>query len=189
MKRMFLLSLAFCAATIYAQEGVRLPALPQNRTHYTDYKETTSGYWSAVTANAATTVTINRKKMQNVGADWVNGYRLSEFIRVGVGVGLRYYINNDNVRRSDVAWSFPIFADARGNIISQQDRSAVPYWSVDLGGEFHGGLYFSPTLGYRFGGLRSCFILGISYTLQQFDTWKKDNELIGGINLKVGYEF
>ncbi|MCD7714399.1 MAG: hypothetical protein LUI08_05700 [Prevotella sp.] len=188
MKRIFLLSLVFCALVGYAQE-VRLPDLPKNRTRYTDYREETSGYWSAITVNGATTTMFNRKNMQNVGADWVNGYRFSEFLRVGIGAGVRYYINNDNVRRKDVSWSFPIFADVRGNFISQQDRGSVPFWSVDLGGEFHGGVYFSPTLGYRFGAPRGCFILGISYTLQQFDTWRKDNEPISGVSLKLGYEF
>ncbi len=166
-----------------------MPELPKNRTHYREYKEATSGYWSAVTLNGTTTTKINRKNMQNVGLDWINGYRFNEFIRVGIGIGARYYVNNDNVRRNGTAWSFPLFADIRGNIISQQDRGSVPYWSVDMGGEFRGGFYFSPTLGYRFGGPRSSLLLGLSYTLQQFDTWKKDNECISGISLKIGYEF
>lgn len=187
-KRIYLLSLAFGATFMFAQE-VRLPELPNNRTHYTDYNDKENGYWGAISANTSSTLMFKRKNMQNVGADWVNGYRFNEFLRVGLGVGLRYYINNDHVRRSDIAWSFPIYADVRGNIISQQDRAAVPYWSVDLGGEICGGLYFSPTLGYRLGTQRGSLLLGVSYTLQQADTWKKNHESINGVSLKVEYEF
>ena len=187
-KRIYLMSLAFGAIVMFAQE-VRLPELPNNRTHYTDYNDKESGYWGSISANTSSTLMFKRKNMQNVGADWVNGYRFNEFLRVGLGVGLRYYVNNDHVRRSDIAWSFPIYVDVRGNIISQQDRGAVPYWSVDLGGEIRGGLYFSPTLGYRFGTQRGSLLLGVSYTLWQADTWKKDNESISGVSLKVGYEF
>ncbi|MCD8290912.1 MAG: hypothetical protein LUC91_05360 [Prevotella sp.] len=188
MKKLFLLSFVFCATIIYAQE-VRLPELPKNRTHYTDYNIKESGYWTTITANVTTTLRFNHKNMQNIGADWINGYRFNEFLRVGIGLGLRYYINNDHVRSSDVAWTFPIFADIRGNIISQQDRGAVPYWSVDLGGEVRGGIYFSPTIGYRFGTQRGSFLVGISYTLQQSDTWKKSDECYSGVSIKLGYEF
>ncbi len=188
MKKFILTTLVLFATAVSAQDVV-LPDMPKGRTHYTDYRTKDNGYWSAITANISTSTMFNRKNIQNAGADWINGYRFNEFIRIGAGVGLRYYINNDNLRVSDIEWTFPIFADIRGNIISQQDRSAVPFWSVDIGGEIRGGIYFSPTLGYRFGTQRGSVIVGLSYTLQQHDTYKKENENISGVSLKVGYEF
>jgi len=188
MKRFSLLILAFVSMNLCAQK-VKLPDLPKHRSNYTDFEDRETGYWSAIDINASSTVLFKRSNMQNIGAEWINGYRFNEFLKVGIGVGAHYYLNNNNLRTDDVAWSFPLFIDVRGNINSQQDRGSVPYWAVDLGGEIHGGVYFSPTLGYRFGTQRGSFLIGVSYTFQQHDTWKKENENISGVSFKFGYEF
>lgn len=188
MRRLYLLSLAFLAITVSAQDVI-LPDLPKDRTQYVDYETKADGYWTSVAANLSSTTLFQRKNILFTGAEWINGYRFNEFIRAGVGIGLRYYICSSRLRTSDFPWTFPLFLDVRGNIVSQQDRSAVPFWAVDIGGEMRGGFYFSPTLGYRFGTQRKSFILGLSYTLQQHDTYKKKNENISGVSLKLGYEF
>lgn len=189
MKHLFYLSCFLCLSTLVEAQEIRLPERPQNRTTYRDYSVQSSGYWNSVEFFGGSTVMFNRKNAANVGLTWVNGYRFNEFLKVGVGIGGRYYINNDNLRTSSTEWTFPIFADVRGNIISQQDRGAVPYWSIDLGGEINGGVYFSPSLGYRFGADRSSLTLGIAYQLMQTDTWKKKNECLNGVVAKIGYEF
>ncbi len=177
------------ATSLYAQDNIRLPERPKNRTQYRDLTVQEHGYWTAVELGGGMTTMFNRSNMAMVDLDWVNGYRFSEFFRAGVGLGVKYLFNNDKVRTSSVAWVFPVYVNARGNFISQQDRGSVPFWSVNVGGEFRGGFLFAPTLGYRFGASRHSFTLGVGYTLSQYDTYKKNNEMIGTIHLKVGYEF
>ncbi len=189
MRRILLVfSMAVTSLTLCAQD-VTLPERPQNRRNYRDYSLEESGYWTAIEGTVGSTAMFNRKNMPFGGVSWINGYRFSEFLRVGIGIGFKYHLNNDKVKSSSIPWSFPIFADVRGNIVSQQDRSSVPYWSVDLGGEIRGGLYFTPTIGYRLGMSRSCFLLGIGYKFTQSDTWRKGNEGLNSIVIKLGYEF
>lgn len=191
MKKIFLflaLALTVCYPT-KAQDNIKLPERPKNRTNYTDYSVKVTGYWTAVELNGGSTTMFNRKNIQPIEIRWINGYRFNEFLKAGIGVGGKYFINNDKVRSSSIPWTFPVFLDLRGNIISQQDRGAVPYWSLDAGAEIRGGFYFSPTLGYRIGEPRNSFLIGITYSLSTQDTWKKDNENIHSVSLKLGYEF
>lgn len=189
-KNYFLLTLLIMfSGTVWSQNDITLPERPKGRTHYTDYSTKENGYWTTVELNVSSTTMFNRKNMQPMNVSWINGYRFNEFLKAGIGFGSKYFIRNDKMRLSSIPWTFPIFLDMRGNIMSQQDRGAVPYWSVDIGGEIRGGFLFSPSLGYRFGASRSSFLIGISYTLSQYDTWRKSNESIHGMSLKLGYEF
>jgi hypothetical protein len=82
-----------------------------------------------------------------------------------------------------------LYADFRGNIISQQDRSLVPYWSFDIGAEIRNGFFFSPTIGVRIGEGRSSFLVGLNYRYGSVKTWKDDNDMRSMFALKLGYEF
>ncbi len=175
------------AMSVSAQSNVRLPERP-NRASRSDYAQYDRGFWCAVEATGGTTALSHRRNMQPVGLDVVGGYRFSEFLKVGIGVGGTYCIEAKHVRRSD-DWLFPIYADVRGNFITQNDTDSAPYWEMAIGGQVNGGFWMGPTLGYRWGGQRSSFLLGLNFQLMQLDTWKKNNELLAVWSLKLGYEF
>lgn len=142
----------------------------------------------------------------------VNGIRLSEFFQVGVGIGVRYYVFNWYVRGYDIVptsggqsndivvwenyspWTFPIYADLRGNFVSHDGRKVVPYWSFDAGYTFGDkGLYLSPTVGISVGGMRNNFLVGLFYMGQfmgdHFGSNIKEYNWLDGLGLKIGFQF
>lgn len=184
-----LLSLSLLVALPIAAQDIRLPERPNRPSAYRDYEGERTGYWSAVEALAGSTVMFKRHNMPFTGAMWTNGYRLGEYLRLGLGLGFKYYVNNDRVHASSIPWTFPIALDVRGNILSAEAREAVPFWSVDVGGEVRGGFYLHPAVGYRFGQPRSSFVLSLGYQLMQADTHRKKNDNLNAVVLKLGYEF
>lgn len=132
----------------------------------------------------------------------VNGFHFSQFFRLGIGVGARYYIqgrvngNRDyNPARSMASpWAAPLFIDLRGNIISHDGRNLVPYWSLDAGYTFGDkNFFFTPTLGLSIGGMRNNVLVGVYY-MGQFIKNPLNNplnktQLLDGLGLKVGFQF
>ena len=109
---------------------------------------------------------------------------------MGVGAGVRYYINGENIRYRDADIVFPIYANVRGNIIPSYERKVVPYYSLSVGGVVDDGVMVRPTIGARFGDFkRSSFLLGLSYLGQSMkDPWN-ENRFQSFVVLSVGYEF
>lgn len=175
--------------TANAQErNIILPEKP-NRTNYTDYSNNDAGYWGALELSGGSMFDVGKRDLPETSFAVVNGFRFNEFLRIGIGLGVKYYVNNNDVRTNSQSWTFPLYADVRGNIVSQYSRTVVPYWSVDMGSEIRGGFFFSPTIGMRFGQKRSSFLLGLSYEYTQVNTYSKDNEGRNVMMLKLGYEF
>jgi hypothetical protein len=173
---------------VVAQNDIRLPERP-NRPTYKSYSTVDTGFWNAIEMNGGTSVRFNHRNIQDVEVMYTAGYRISEFIRVGAGIAVRNYVNNQEVRGTDIDWSCPIFLNARGNIISQESRTAVPYWSVNLGGVVRDGFYFSPTIGYRFGQERNSFLVGLSYDLENLYVTSGERSTENFVMFKLGYEF
>ena len=114
-------------------------------------------------------------------ADLIAGFRTGEWFKAGLGVSPKYVVNQGGV-------VLPIYLDLRGNIISQESRMSVPYWSFDAGytvGSLYKGLYLSPTAGVRVGMPRNNFIAGLTYILQQTGP----GDFAHGVGLRIGYEF
>lgn len=162
------------------------PAAPSH--HYKAGTELEKGYWTAVELNAGASILWNKTNLGILQFAWINGYRFNEYLRLGVGIGGRYYINNDARRNTTIPWAFPLFLDVRGNITSQQTNRLVPYWSMDIGACIRDNFFFSPTVGLRFGGKRSNILLGLSYTGQSLDS-PGSNKYTNMMSLKIGYEF
>ena len=171
-----------------------------NTSKYVHYSEQDKGYWIAVEVSGGASVSYGKSNIGFTQATVVNGYRFSDYLKVGVGAGVRYYIENDNRRIKSNPWVFPVYANLRGGFTSQRVHMLAPYWSIDAGIAIRDGLFISPTLGIKFGGQRSNFLLGVSYLAQQVDTYKivgnasdfqvkKSDKLISLLALKVGYEF
>lgn len=197
IKIVFVLSALLCAVGLRAQEN-QVNRLPEIRATggNNNYMDNNTGFWLSAEASGAYTCFIGHANVPVTEVDVTGGYRFGEYLRVGIGFGGRYYINNDKLRSRSTAWAFPIYFNVRGNFMPTDNRSVVPYWSVDLGGAVQDGFMLRPTVGLRIGQLRKAFLVGIGYTGQQLDRWEiKNNQRVGNdsfvsmIHLRLGYEF
>lgn len=190
MKKLIIFILLLsCSTTLWAQyRDVKLPDAPK-QTNYRNYSMEDTGFWCAVELEGASSVMVNNPNMQYANLSWTGGYRLSEFLRIGAGLGVRYYINNADVRDTDNDFGVPIFANVRGNFISSYDRDGVPFWSLNVGGITNEGVFASPAFGYSFGGLRNNFQIALSYTITSFKNSSKTDVAYSYFGLRLGYEF
>ncbi len=167
---------------------------------YRDYSLVNTGFWWGADLSGGISLREHVRNISFVELDAVAGYRFNEFIRIGAGIGIRDYIGRQyEVRARNTHLSYPIFATARGNIIVNDYRTVVPYWSVDCGAAIQDGFMFRPTLGVRIGSeKRHSFILGLSYLNQRLlvgryttdANAKKDKfKNISFLSLRLGYEF
>ena len=180
-KLLMIVSLALMMVPALAQNHTdyTLPEMPK-RAKYIDYSDQEHGFWFAV----ETTPAMGFSKTGSsfcINGDIILGYRVGEFFRLGAGVSPRYAaIGRKN-------FGLPVFLDLRGNIISQESRMVVPYWSLDGGYSFiQKGIYASPTIGIRAGMPRHDFIAGLTYIFQQDAI---NNAIFHAVGLKIGYEF
>lgn len=176
---------------VFAQKDVRLPQRPQ-RPAYVDHTLDLSGFWGAVEANGGTSFTLDegRDNAQRAGLTFTGGYMVNEYLKLGIGMGGSYYFNgNDKLRNTTIKWVVPVFFDIRGNLVSQEVRNFVPYWSVDVGGIIRDGFFISPTIGMKFGELHNSWLLGLSFTFQEINNREPNSSSTAFVALKVGYEF
>lgn len=161
-----LLGISLCS---HGQDkNVILPEKP-NRSNYVDHSTKESGFWCAAQIGAGFGDTAFLAQLDIIG-----GYRFSEFLRIGIGVSPRLGLK-----------STPLYFDARGNIISQVDRMYSFYWNAEMGYAIDDGIYLSPGLGMRFGGIRHNFLVSVNYTMQGF----KDVGVKHFAGVRIGYEF
>ena len=98
-----------------------------------------------------------------------HGYQFNRWLYVGGGTGFIYNLNwkspvlgyhNDKSR-----YVIPVFAEVR---LDARWNRFTPYFSAQIGGNVaeRGGIYFSPTVGYRFNwGRKSAINLGLGATI------------------------
>ena len=193
----------------HGDELSRIPATRKSRYHdYTDY---TRGFWGA--AEFSFGASLNRAEYLGsvvpLEVSVTGGYRLSEFLQLGVGLGIRLYINNQQARRyvneygdtSNRPWAFPVYLNARGLFYSGQSRTVVPYWSASLGYTINDGFMFSPTVGIRIGSLtRHHVLVGLGYTAQgsrlkqpgddpENKVFPYKRKCLSLLQFKLGYQF
>lgn len=71
------------------------PATPK-RAKYVDYDAKPNGWWCAVEVMGGGSVDANyNPNLYNIGFSFINGYRFNQWIRIGIGIGFRYYITTD----------------------------------------------------------------------------------------------
>lgn len=173
---------------MYAQyREVNLPQKPEHL-NYKDVIAEDKGFWCASETEGGSSIMETKTNMQFINLSFTGGYRFNEFLRIGVGLGGRMYVNNAYVRNTDSKFGIPIFANLRGNFISAYDRDGVPFWSINLGGITREGLFLNPAIGYSFGGTRNTFFIGLSYTLTRFKDFTKSQQNYSYFGLKLGYE-
>ena len=165
-----------------------------------EYSQYGSGFWFSAEAGGG--YSLNTAKGLNNTAfaevDLYGGYRFNEHFKAGLGLGGRYYFNPEILRRTSHNWAMPIMLNFRGNLIPQDYRTVVPFYSVDFGVSVTDAFMFRPTIGIRCGEPRSAFRLGVSYMLQNMRGWKLDSytsvyeastRSVSFVALKIGYEF
>lgn len=163
--------------------------MPEEPEKKVNIAELNKGYWCSLEVNGGSTLMESHNNIALVNAEFTSGYRFSQWLKVGAGIGVTYYPNNKNVRNTNKHLSMPLFINARGNILSEEIRSTLPYWSVNLGTSIPDGFFFTPTVGLRIGEKRSAFLIGISYTLRHLKTASGNMSNYSGAMAKIGYEF
>ena len=191
--RHFIAGLIAAACSVAASAQINLPQVgaPEKQA---DYTSAGSGFWMAAEASAAYSCRLFNSNFGYTEIDAVAGYRFNEYVRVGLGLGARYYFDNNKVRSTLSEWAFPIFLNVRGNFIPTRYRDVVPYYSFDIGVTVRDGFMLRPTVGLRVGRERSAFLVGLGYVGQDLSTYSRDNlrktrRFVNFITLKLGYEF
>ena len=183
------------AANAQINEVKRLPGVDNSNAQnkYYDYDR---GFWMAAEVNTAYACRMSHTNFGYAELDVVAGYRFSQYLKAGLGLGARYYTDNNAVRTTTKKWALPIYLDVRGNFIPDDYRNVVPFYAVDLGASMQGGFLFRPTVGLRIGQKRNAFIVGLGYSGQDLKTYGieelhliKYRKFVSMINLKLGYEF
>ncbi len=174
--------------SIHAQERViKMPEQPSKGLNIAD--ENNVKYWCAIDLGGGSTAMENMKNVVMMGASFVGGYRFSQYLKIGVGLGALYYPNSNNVRDARTHLAMPLFVNARGNILSDDIRRMVPYWSVNVGTTIPDGFFMTPSIGLRIGEKRNAFLASIGYTLRHMKTYPECTTNFSGVLLKLGYEF
>lgn len=186
-KTIFLMLLSLANCFVWAQgRHINMPGQPIAKNNIA---EKDNGYWCATEFGGGSTVMDNMKNVAMVGGSFTNGYRFNQYLKVGLGLGVLYYLNNKNVRVSDNHFSVPIFFNARGNVLSDDIRRTVPFWSANIGTSVSDGFFFTPAFGLRIGEMRSAFLLSLAYTFRRLDAYPEKVNDYHGAFLKLGYEF
>lgn len=195
MKKFSLILCALVAGmAVFAQENEikRIPGVGYDPNQQ-DYNTFGRGFWGGVELIGGASCHLKGHNMGMTEADVFGGYRFSQYLKVGVGIGARYYINEGNLRRGDIKWGMPLFATVRGNLMPGTYRHVVPYWGCDAGVSVRDGFFFRPAVGLRIGEVRNSFTVAISYMGQNVGTYnaqgEKDGKFTSFALLRIGYEF
>lgn len=172
-------------------ESTPLDGKEQKMSTYKDYGELNTGFWFSAEVGEALSCNISGNNYTFTELDVVAGYRFSEYFRIGIGIGARYY-NNNIYRFSNIAWGLPLYATLHGNFIPSEYRNIVPYYSLDMGASIRDGFMVRPGIGIRVGQNRNAFLINLSYLGQNIiatEYNQRKNKFTSFVMLKVGYEF
>ena len=174
---------------------VKTPKEPKGA-KYVDYSDLDKGWWCAVEAHAGGLWYDEDHGMGVFALTFTNGYRFSEFLKIGVGIGARYNLNHDSdyaayrsVHKIQAPMSVPIFINLRGNIISQKSRMCVPFWNADIGYAVLDNFFFDAGIGFKVGAKRHNFVMSANFMGQAIKYDPDDAEFGSGFLFKIGYEF
>jgi hypothetical protein len=206
MKRFFILliciicsvSLAYAQDTYLASENI---AKDKNKSaDDTPWHQRDKGWWCAIEVHAGSVWYKPKTYEGMVGFTLVNGYRFSQFAKLGIGIGfngvLYDYKYTSQFPYKLMIGSLRLILNARGNIIHQDSRRCVPFWNADVGCDvFHELFFFDAGVGVRVGldkknFNRHAFVLSANYIGRMVDEhYNVESKFSNGILFKVGYEF
>lgn len=194
----FVASAIMCSAQSKPTREVVMPTEKAQTSDLKDYFNIERGFYGSVDFNGG--ILFGPSHYGSVGfteIDIIGGYRFSEYIRVGLGLGARLHIDPNHHRYMTHKWAMPIFLDARGNFIPTGYRTVVPFWSFNIGGSCPDGFMIRPSVGFRIGQKRSAFLVSIGYIGQQVRSIdpevlggiEKTHPIFSGLNITLGYEY
>lgn len=183
----YLLFACFCNFINAQERVIKMPGKPSKVSNIAD--NDAGSFWCAFEAGGGSTAMEGKKNVAMVGASYIGGYRINQYLKAGVGIGVLYYPNNSNVRDTKNHLSMPLFVNLRGNILSDDIRRTVPYWSVNVGTSIPDGPFLSPSVGLRIGEKRNAFLVSVGYTLRHLKSYPENISNYSGALLKLGYEF
>ncbi len=154
-----------------------------------DYSTYTQGFWCAVELYGGYTCSLSKSNISFTEVSYIAGYRVNQFAKVGLGLGARYYLKRNAAYTESIRWAMPLFAHVRGNLINEEYRTIVPYYSLDFGGAFRDGFMWRPSIGIKIGEDRSAFTVAVSYLGQSTKRFDNEQKYVSGIVLRLGYEF
>lgn len=154
-----------------------------------DYTKDTTGFWIAGEITAAYSCFLSHGNRPMIEGDIVGGWRFNEYLRAGLGIGFRGYPGNDHIRYHHFAGSFPIFANARGNVYKTGYHTVVPFWSASIGGAIRDGFMMRPAFGIRVGQDRAAFTAALSYTGQSLKYKNGKTKFCSFLGITLGYEY
>lgn len=190
MKRFIITVMAQAAFNCMAcaqERVIRMPEPPRKQVNIAE--EDGGSYWCAIEVGGGSTAMENMKNVAMAGASYVGGYRFNQYLKTGVGLGVLYYPNSSNVRDRKNHLAMPLFVNVRGNILSDDIRRTVPYWSVNVGTTVPDGFFLTPSVGLRIGEKRNAFMVNVGYTLRHMKAYSEHTADYSGALLKLGYEF
>lgn len=190
IKRIFITLTALVTLFNVASAQERVIHMPEAPNKQMNIAEKDGGsYWCAIEVGGGSTAMENMKNVAMAGGSYVGGYRFNQYLKVGAGLGGLYYPNSSNVRDSKNHLAMPLFFNVRGNILSDEIRRTVPYWSVNVGTSFPDGFFLTSSAGLRIGEKRNAFLLSVGYTLRHLKSYPDCTTNYSGALLKLGYEF
>ena len=151
--------------------------------------ELEKGFWCAIEVGGGSTLMENKKNVALVNASYMAGYRFRQYLKVGLGLGVLYYPNSENVRATDNHLAMPLFVNVRGNILGDEMRRTVPFWSVNVGTTIPDGFFMTPSVGLRIGEKRNAVLVSLGYTIRKLKSYAGFANDYSGAMLKLGYEF
>lgn len=195
--------LAVTALCATAQENTptRLPEWKTRNSNMETVETFNRGFWLAADLSGGYSLRFSNPEVGYAEMDVSGGYRFSGYLRLGLGLGARWYSSGENkLRRSSMRWGMPVYATARGNFIGDEYRTTVPCWSVDVGASVRDGFMLRPSVGLRIGMPRKAFTLALSYMLQNQrgldyryinprPSPRKVNRAVSFIGLRIGFEY
>lgn len=123
-------------------------------------------------------------------AKYINCYRVNSYFSVGVGTGIKYYMDRE-------VPSIPVYIDFRTNIPTRKKVS--PYFAFDIGYIFGlandvyaKGFFLNPSIGIYFKNSSNSIInMGIGFEEQNIDIPDEDNFslLKRNFNFNIGLTF
>lgn len=190
--RLFIFVFAFLFLGItestQAQERViNMPEAP-SKTHNLAESDKNS-FWFSLEICGGTTAMENRKNVAMLDLSYIGGFRLNQYLKCGLGLGVLYYPNSEKVRDIKKHLGLPIFANVRGNFITDEMHRIVPYWSLNIGSSIPDGFLLSPAVGLRVGEKRNAFIISLGYTLRHLKVYAGEKNMYSGVLFNIGYEY
>lgn len=135
-------------------------------------------------------VGVGSLAMDRLKLNIINGYQINDYFTVGIGTGLRYYIDAEEAL-------IPLFGDFKANYMISD--KVTRYVSLGIGytfnatESFHGvGLFLSPSIGLSYKvSDRNAVNVSLGYEVQKFDL---ADELVksinaGALSVNIGVSF